>query len=272
MTGTALKPRLDHAHVRSLLKSMIRIRRFEDTCAELYTQKKIRGFLHLYDGEEAVAAGVIPVLTEADRIVATNREHGHALMHGLPMTEVMAEMFGKAEGSAGGRGGSMHLFSAKANFYGGNAIVGGGMPLAVASPSPTRCRAVTPSPPASSARAQSKREIPHYYLSQSVDLTRASDVLASANAGRAPENRLLLGVLFLSAVIRAAQDYPEFNGHFIDGAFRPAPKVHAAMAVALRAGGLVAPAIIGSATAIAARCSCAPSTGICRRSQHHDEG
>ena len=131
MTGSVLKPRLDHDHVRSLLKSMIRIRRFEDKCAELYTQEKIRGFLHLYDGEEAVAAGVIPVLTEADRIVATYREHGHALMRGLPMTEVMAEMYGKAEGSAGGRGGSMHLFSATANFYGGNAIVGGGLPLAV---------------------------------------------------------------------------------------------------------------------------------------------
>ncbi|WP_347311917.1 pyruvate dehydrogenase (acetyl-transferring) E1 component subunit alpha [Defluviimonas sp. SAOS-178_SWC] len=131
MTDTALKPRLDHAHVRQLLKAMIRIRRFEDKCAELYTQEKIRGFLHLYDGEEAVAAGVIPVLGYADRIVATYREHGHALMRGLPMTEVLAEMYGKAEGSAGGRGGSMHLFSAKANFYGGNAIVGGGLPLAV---------------------------------------------------------------------------------------------------------------------------------------------
>lgn len=96
------------------------------------------------------------------------------------------------------------------------------------------------------AMARSKREIPHYYLSQNVDLTRAADVLSSANAGRAPENRLLLGVLFLSAVVRAAQDYPEFNGHFIDGTFRPAPKVHAAMAVALRGGGLVAPAILGS--------------------------
>ncbi len=96
------------------------------------------------------------------------------------------------------------------------------------------------------AMARSKREIPHYYLAQSVDLTRASDFLTAANAGRAPENRLLLGVMFLSSVVRAAQDYPEFNGHFIDGAFRPAPKIHAAMAVALRGGGLVAPAILDS--------------------------
>lgn len=96
------------------------------------------------------------------------------------------------------------------------------------------------------AMARSKREIPHYYLAQSVDLTRAAEFLARVNAGRGPEDRLLLGALFLSAVIRAAGDCPEFNGHFIDGAFRPAPKVHAAMAVALRGGGLVAPAILDS--------------------------
>lgn len=126
-----LKPHLTREHALGLLKAMIRIRRFEDKCAELYTREKIRGFLHLYDGEEAIAAGVIPVLTENDRLVATYREHGHALVRGLPMKEVMAEMYGKAEGSSGGRGGSMHLFSAAANFYGGNAIVGGGLPLAV---------------------------------------------------------------------------------------------------------------------------------------------
>ncbi|MFW5641188.1 MAG: pyruvate dehydrogenase (acetyl-transferring) E1 component subunit alpha [Roseicyclus sp.] len=124
------KPRLDRNHVLELLGQMIRIRRFEDKCAELYTQQKIRGFLHLYDGEEAIAAGVIPVLGAADRIVATYREHGHALARGVPMTEVMAEMYGKADGSSGGRGGSMHIFDAKTNFYGGNAIVGGGLPLA----------------------------------------------------------------------------------------------------------------------------------------------
>ncbi|SSC65988.1 unnamed protein product [Ciceribacter selenitireducens ATCC BAA-1503] len=113
-----------------LLAQMIRIRRFEDKCAELYTEQKIRGFLHLYDGEEAIAAGIIPLLQSEDRIVATYREHGHALVRGLPMKTVMAEMYGKMEGCSGGRGGSMHLFSAAANFYGGNAIVGGGLPLA----------------------------------------------------------------------------------------------------------------------------------------------
>ena len=131
MTVSTLKPRLDHAHVRALLREMIRIRRFESRCADLYTQEKIRGFLHLYDGEEAIAAGIIPLLRPVDRLVATYREHGHALARGIPMGSVLAEMYGKAEGCAGGRGGSMHLFSREHNFYGGNAIVGGGLPLAV---------------------------------------------------------------------------------------------------------------------------------------------
>ena len=86
---TTDKPRLSRAHALELLKQMIRIRRFEDKCAELYTQEKIRGFLHLYDGEEAVAVGVIPVLEKRDRVVATYREHGHALVRGVPMTTAL---------------------------------------------------------------------------------------------------------------------------------------------------------------------------------------
>ena len=131
MTVDRTKPRLDAAHVAELLKTMLRIRLFEEKCAEAYTQEKIRGFLHLYDGEEAVAAGIIPLLEPQDRLVATYREHGHALARGVPMGAVMAEMYGKSEGCAGGRGGSMHLFSKDHNFYGGNAIVGGGLPMAV---------------------------------------------------------------------------------------------------------------------------------------------
>ncbi len=131
MTDDATKPRLDHAHIRALLHGMIRIRRFEDKCAELYTLEKIRGFLHLYDGEEAIAAGVIPLLGAQDRIVATYREHGHALTRGVPMRDILAEMYGKVQGCARGRGGSMHLFSSQHNFHGGNAIVGGGLPMAV---------------------------------------------------------------------------------------------------------------------------------------------
>lgn len=130
MTGQDLKVHLSHAHVLDLLGRMIRIRAFEQKCAQAYTEEKIRGFLHLYDGEEAIAVGVIPVLEARDRIVATYREHGHALARGVSMNAVMAEMFGKASGCSGGRGGSMHLFDRGTNFYGGNAIVGGGLPLA----------------------------------------------------------------------------------------------------------------------------------------------
>ncbi|MCC6780716.1 MAG: pyruvate dehydrogenase (acetyl-transferring) E1 component subunit alpha [Hyphomicrobiales bacterium] len=131
MSATAERPRLTRAHMLDLLKQMIRIRRFEDKCAELYTQEKIRGFLHLYDGEEAIAVGIIPVLERRDRVVATYREHGHALVRGVPMTAALAEMYGKQEGCSRGRGGSMHLFDRATNFYGGNAIVGGGLPLAI---------------------------------------------------------------------------------------------------------------------------------------------
>ncbi|MBW6493997.1 MAG: pyruvate dehydrogenase (acetyl-transferring) E1 component subunit alpha [Burkholderiaceae bacterium] len=110
---------------------MLRVRRMEEQCAQLYGEGKIRGFLHLYIGEEAVAAGALRALRPADRIVATYREHGHALLRGVKMDAIMAEMFGKREGCSHGRGGSMHLFDAATNFFGGNAIVGGGLPLAV---------------------------------------------------------------------------------------------------------------------------------------------
>ncbi len=114
-----------------LLKDMLRIRRMEEKCAELYGAGLIRGFLHLYIGEEAVATGAMHALQRVDNVVATYREHGHALLKGVPMDRIMAEMFGKKEGCSRGRGGSMHLFDAASRFYGGNAIVGGGLPLAV---------------------------------------------------------------------------------------------------------------------------------------------
>jgi pyruvate dehydrogenase E1 component beta subunit/2-oxoisovalerate dehydrogenase E1 component len=115
----------------ALLKEMLRIRHFEEKTAELYAQGKIRGFLHLYIGEEAVAAGAMQALKPEDGIVATYREHGHALARGIPANTIMAETYGKREGCSRGRGGSMHIFDAKTRFYGGNAIVGGGLPLAV---------------------------------------------------------------------------------------------------------------------------------------------
>jgi pyruvate dehydrogenase E1 component alpha subunit len=111
------------------LTTMTRIRRFEERCAEAYSAGHIRGFLHLYIGEEAIAAGAMPHLTPEDAVVATYREHGHALARGLSARTVMAEMFGKKDGCCRGRGGSMHLFDASLRFYGGNAIVGGHLPL-----------------------------------------------------------------------------------------------------------------------------------------------
>jgi pyruvate dehydrogenase E1 component alpha subunit len=114
-----------------LLRDMLRIRRFEEKCAELYSAGKIRGFLHLYIGEEAIATGCMRALTPDDAVVATYREHGHALARGIDAGRLMAEMYGKQEGCSRGRGGSMHVFDAATRFYGGNAIVGGGLPIAV---------------------------------------------------------------------------------------------------------------------------------------------
>jgi pyruvate dehydrogenase E1 component alpha subunit len=113
----------------SLLSGMLRIRRLEEKAAELYGEQKIRGFLHLYIGEEAVATGALSALKPEDNVVATYREHGHALLRGVSMNAIMAEMFGKQEGCSRGRGGSMHLFDKATRFYGGQAIVGAGLPL-----------------------------------------------------------------------------------------------------------------------------------------------
>lgn len=120
----------DKAFALRLLTDMLRIRRMEEKAAELYGQQKIRGFLHLYIGEEAVATGALRALRSDDNVVATYREHGHALLHGVGMNAIMAEMFGKQEGCSRGRGGSMHLFDRSNRFFGGQAIVGGGLPLA----------------------------------------------------------------------------------------------------------------------------------------------
>ena len=124
-------PLTSAAEAKELYREMLRIRRFEERCIELYSAAKIRGFLHLYIGEEAVAVGVMRHLTMDDSVVATYREHGHALARGLTPRSIMAEMFGRLDGCSRGRGGSMHLFDASRRFYGGNAIVGGGLPIAV---------------------------------------------------------------------------------------------------------------------------------------------
>lgn len=118
-------------HGLHLLSEMLRIRCFEDRCAEAYSAGKIRGFLHLYNGEEGVAVGVMQALRPEDAIAGTYREHGHAIARGVPMRSIMSELYGKLEGCCRGRGGSMHIFDRERRFFGGNAIVGGCLPLAV---------------------------------------------------------------------------------------------------------------------------------------------
>jgi pyruvate dehydrogenase E1 component alpha subunit len=114
-----------------LLHEMLRIRRFEEKAAEMYSLGKIHGFLHLYIGEEATGVGAMQAFTPDDNIVATYREHGQALARGMPARVLMAEMFGKLTGCSRGHGGSMHFFDASRRFFGGYAIVGGGLPIAV---------------------------------------------------------------------------------------------------------------------------------------------
>lgn len=128
---TSAAPRLERQHALHLLHQMLRIRRFEEKSAELYSATKIRGFMHLYNGEEAIAVGVMQALIPEDAVVATYREHGHALARGVSAAAIMAEMYGKQEGCSRGRGGSMHLFDQATRFYGGNAIVGGALPVVV---------------------------------------------------------------------------------------------------------------------------------------------
>jgi pyruvate dehydrogenase E1 component alpha subunit len=122
---------LDRDHALHLLHEMLLIRRFEEKAAEVYSLGKIRGFLHLYIGEEACAVGAMQSIGPDDAVVATYRDHGHALARGLPAGALMAEMYGKATGCSHGRGGSMHFFDVSRRFYGGNGIVGGGIPIAL---------------------------------------------------------------------------------------------------------------------------------------------
>ncbi|HYL11158.1 MAG TPA: pyruvate dehydrogenase (acetyl-transferring) E1 component subunit alpha [Candidatus Acidoferrales bacterium] len=125
------RPPITREHALFLLREMLRIRRFEEKAAEVYTLQKIHGFLHLYIGEEATGVGAMQALTLDDNIVATYREHGQALARGMPARTLMAEMYGKVTGCSHGHGGSMHFFDASRRFFGGYAIVGGGMPVAL---------------------------------------------------------------------------------------------------------------------------------------------
>jgi len=133
MTTTATPPVKAHVDAdlqRRMLREMLLIRRFEEKAAEAYALGKIGGFCHLYIGQEAVAVGVSAALTPEDYVIGSYREHGQALVRGISARAAMAELFGKATGCSGGKGGSMHLFDAGKRFMGGHGIVGGHLPLA----------------------------------------------------------------------------------------------------------------------------------------------
>lgn len=125
-----LVSKLDKSEVVQLYEQMLLIRRFEEQCNRLYMQGEIRGFCHLYVGEEVIAVGAISVLRDEDYIVTHYRDHGHALARGLHPNVIMAELMGRATGCSGGKGGSMHLFDVSKGFMGGHAIVGGHLPMA----------------------------------------------------------------------------------------------------------------------------------------------
>ena len=110
-------------------ESMLLMRKFEEKTGQLYGQQKIRGFCHLYIGQEAVVAGAISALNQEDSMITTYRDHAHALAKGVSANSIMAEMYGKSTGCSKGKGGSMHMFSKEFNFYGGHGIVGGQIPL-----------------------------------------------------------------------------------------------------------------------------------------------
>ncbi len=116
-----------------LYKDMLLGRKFEDMCAQMYYRGKMFGFVHLYNGQEAISTGIIKLLKPTDYVSSTYRDHVHALSKGVSPKSVMAELFGKETGCSRGRGGSMHIFSAEHNFLGGFAFIGEGIPVAIGS-------------------------------------------------------------------------------------------------------------------------------------------
>jgi pyruvate dehydrogenase E1 component alpha subunit len=124
------KPQGSAALHRELLYSMLLQRRFEERCAEMYAIGRIGGFCHLYIGQEAVSTGIISLLRPDDYIITTYRDHGQALARGMTPRAVMAELFGRQDGCAKGKGGSMHMFDKQLGFLGGHGIVGGHVPIA----------------------------------------------------------------------------------------------------------------------------------------------
>lgn len=128
--GGELRDELGDDALVSMYEKMMLIRRFEEEAGRAYQMKKIRGFCHLYTGQEAVAVGATRALEDRDYVVTAYRDHGHAIARDLDPKRIMAELFAKREGTSKGKGGSMHLFDIDKNFYGGWAIVAGQIPLA----------------------------------------------------------------------------------------------------------------------------------------------
>jgi pyruvate dehydrogenase E1 component alpha subunit len=126
-----VKEKIRKADLLQYYRQMLLIRVFEEKSGDMYMRGKIRGFLHLYIGQEAIAVGAAAAMQPRDYVATHYRDHGHALARGIPARAVMAELFGRATGTSKGRGGSMHLFDASRNFAGGYAIVGGQLPVAV---------------------------------------------------------------------------------------------------------------------------------------------
>ncbi len=125
------KATLSTEQMLELYRKMVEIRLFEDACQRGFRQGKIGGYLHLYIGQEAVATGFLNDHQKGDRIITAYRDHAHALLLGATPREIMAELYGKGTGLVKGKGGSMHLFDVKNDFYGGYGIVGGHIPLGV---------------------------------------------------------------------------------------------------------------------------------------------
>jgi pyruvate dehydrogenase E1 component alpha subunit len=121
---------MDKAKLLDMYYQMVLIRRVEERGAELYQQGKIGGFMHLYIGQEAVSTGLVAARQPQDRVITAYRDHGVALNCGIPSNQVMAELLGKATGTSGGKGGSMHMADTTKNFWGGHAIVGAHLPIA----------------------------------------------------------------------------------------------------------------------------------------------
>jgi len=124
------RPLPDAETALELLETMALIRRFEEEAGRQYQKAKAGGFLHLAIGEEATIVGTTSAMAEADYLIGTYRTHGHAIARGTDPKYVMAELFGRVDGTSGGRGGSMHVFDAATRFMGGYGIVGGNLPLA----------------------------------------------------------------------------------------------------------------------------------------------